>query len=71
MRYVRLPGSSGSSGGSPIRVGCCGELHYPSERDTLLHLAVADRPLGVLYTIAWFFFPGPRHLAERYRLHAG
>ena len=45
-----------------------GEVPYPSERNSLLHLAVADRPLGVLLTIVWFFFPGPRHLAERYEL---
>ena len=45
-----------------------GEVHYPTERNSLLHLSVADRPLGVLRTVAWFFFPGPRHMADRYAL---
>jgi hypothetical protein len=44
------------------------EAHNPTERGYLLHLAVADRPLAVLGALVWFFFPGPRHLAERYGL---
>ena len=45
-----------------------GEVHYSSERSSLLHLVVADRPLAVFGILAWFFYPGPRHLAERYGL---
>jgi len=45
-----------------------GEANYPPERNSLLHLVVADRPLEVLHTVAWFFFPGPRHLTDRYEL---
>ena len=66
---LRRPGNTGWSGESPTPdLVLRGEVPYPAERNSLLHLAVADRPLGVLRSVAWFFFPGPRHLAERYEL---
>ncbi len=44
------------------------EAHSPTERGYLMHLAIADRPCAVPGVLVWFFFPGPRHLAERYEL---
>ncbi len=37
-------------------------------RSYLLQVAVAERPVDVVRPIAWLLFPGPRWLAERYRL---
>jgi hypothetical protein len=50
------------------RRGLAGQLTYNRYRGYLLHLALADRPADVLRVLAWLFFPGPRWLAERYRL---
>jgi hypothetical protein len=43
-------------------------LAYSRPRSYLLHLALADRPADVARVLAWLLFPGPRWLAERYRL---
>ncbi len=43
-------------------------MAYSRPRGYLLHLALADRPADVLRVMVWLFFPGPRWLAERYRL---
>ncbi|HSN74435.1 MAG TPA: nucleotidyltransferase family protein [Anaerolineae bacterium] len=50
------------------RRGLAGQLVYNVSRDRLLHLALADRPADVPRLMVWLFFPGPRWLAERYRL---
>ncbi len=50
------------------RRGLAGQLAYSRSRGYLLHLALADRPADVLRVMVWLFFPGPRWLAERYRL---
>jgi hypothetical protein len=50
------------------RRGLTGELPYTHARSYLLHLAVADRPIDVLNVVMWLLFPGPRWLAQRYRL---
>ena len=50
------------------RRGLAGQLAYSRPRGNLLHLALADRPADVLRVMVWLFFPGPRWLAERYRL---
>ena len=50
------------------REALVGNLGASRPRSYLLHLAVADRALDVLRVIAWLLFPGPRWLAERYRL---
>lgn len=50
------------------RRGLAGQLPYSRYRGYLLHLALADRPADVVRVLAWLMFPGPRWLAERYRL---
>ncbi len=50
----------------------CHALHgkrpFSPQRGYLLHLAVADRAAKRLSVMVWLLFPGPRWLAERYRL---
>lgn len=50
------------------RQGKAGRLRVSPRAGYLLHLALADRLADVIRTLAWLFFPGPRWLAERYRL---
>jgi hypothetical protein len=51
----------------PERVAA-GEIPFSRPRSYLLHLALADRPRDVLGVLIWLLFPGPRWLAQRYRL---
>jgi hypothetical protein len=48
--------------------GLAGQLDHSKPRNYLLYLALADRPLDIPRVVASLFFPGPRWLAERYRL---
>jgi hypothetical protein len=52
------------------RRAVAGQLAYSRPVRYLLHLALADRPVDVLRVLWWLFFPGPRWLAERYRLRS-
>lgn len=40
----------------------------PSKHNYLVQLTLADRPADLLGMMMWLLFPGPRWLAERYRL---
>jgi len=50
------------------REALTGKLGFSKSRGYLLYLAVADRFIDIARAIAWLLLPGPRWLAERYRL---
>lgn len=51
--------------------GLAGKMLYNKARNYLLYLALADRPMKIPLVTMQLLFPGPRWLAERYRLQGG
>lgn len=57
VRWIADP-QKAATGGAPVG----------RARGYLLQVAVAERPIDLVRPLAWLLFPGPRWLAQRYRL---